>query len=285
MLVYDNLSTGTRQNLAAANRRDLTLIQGDVADWEQLLGVFDSFGPEVVVHAAASYNDPDDWQRDVRTNTLGSANVVQAAQAVGCQRIIYLQTALCYGTDPQQQPVQLDYPLEPNSSYAISKTAAEQYIASSGLDYVSFRLANCYGPRNLSGPLPTFWKRLKAGEPLYVADTRRDFVYVDDLVDLLVLAVRGRGHGYYHASSGEDYAILELYEALVQAVGVDANPPPVRPRSPGDAYTILLDPRRTRQEFFGWEPRTPLQTGVARAVAHYEQAGVAETYTHLKIAT
>ena len=81
------------------------------------------------------------------------------------ERLLYFQTALCYGTQPIEQPITLDHPIRPDSSYAISKTAGEQYIELSGLDFVSFRLANAYGPRNISGPLPTFYHRLTEGKP------------------------------------------------------------------------------------------------------------------------
>ena len=95
---------------------------------------------------------------------------------------------------PLEQPITLAHPIRPEgSSYAISKTAGEQYIALSGLDFVSFRLANAYGPRNLSGPLPTFFQRLTQGKPCFVMDTRRDFIFVDDLVDVVVKAIDGEG--------------------------------------------------------------------------------------------
>src|SRR5207247_4207465 len=101
------------------------------------------------------------------------------------------------------------HPLNPGgSSYAISKTAAEEYIFLSSLDYVSFRLANAYGPRNLSGPLPTFYYRLTNGKSVFVMDMRRDFIYVSDLVDVISLAVEGHcSRGAYHVSSCRDFSI------------------------------------------------------------------------------
>ena len=63
----------------------------------------------------------------------------------------------------------------------------------SGLDFISFRLANAYGPRNISGPLPTFFQRLTTGKACFVMDTRRDFIFVDDLVDVVVKAIDGAG--------------------------------------------------------------------------------------------
>jgi UDP-glucose 4-epimerase len=200
-------------------------------------------------------------------------------------RLIYLQTALCYGLHPQQQPITLDHPLLPgNSSYAISKTAGEQYIALSGLDWQSFRLANAYGPRNLSGPLPTFYSRLSDGRPCFVMDTRRDFVYVQDLVDVLEGAVDGRGRsGPYHISSGSDCSIKELFDATVAALGIALDAPvEVRPRGADDAFTILLDPTDTNRDF-AWHTTTPLGEGVGAAIADYRERGVTNTYTHLKL--
>ena len=241
------------------------------------------FAPDVVVHAAASYKDPGDWAEDVRTNALGTANVVKAAQAAGVDRLIYLQTALCYGTRPLEQPITLDHPIQPDSSYAISKTAGEQYIAMSGLDFASFRLANAYGPRNISGPLPTFFQRLGEGKPCFVMDTRRDFIYVQDLIDVLMQAVtEGMGRGYYHASSGSDFSIQELFEATVAALGIELDEEvEVRPRPEDDAETMLLDPSRTIEDF-GWKPTTPMEEGIPKTIEWYDTNEVGPTYTHLK---
>ena len=57
----------------------------------------------------------------------------------------------------------------------------------------------------------------------------------------------------------------------------------MRPRDPDDAYTILLDPTKTNQEF-GWSAQTPLEEGVAAAVEWYREHGIEQTYTHLKMA-
>lgn len=284
VLVIDNYATGRRDNLPdSAN--GLRVIEGDIADRDLVERSFDGFGPDVVVHAAASYKDPTDWAEDARTNVLGSVLVTKAAQTTGARRLIYLQTALCYGLHPIEQPITLDHPIRPgDSSYAISKTAGEQYIALSGIDYQSFRLANAYGPRNISGPLPTFFSRLTSGKPTFVMDTRRDFVYVSDLVDVLEKAVDGAGRaGAYHVSSGGDYSIQELFDATVDAMGITLDQPvEVRPRGEDDAFTILLDPTATNRDF-EWKTTVPLATGVAEAIAYYQTNGITDTYTHLKL--
>ena len=280
--VIDNYATGRRDNLQS--RPSLHVVEGSIADPAALAEAFRLAQPDRVVHAAASYKDPNNWEEDARTNAEGTAAVVHASEKAQVKRLIYFQTALCYGLHPLEQPITLSHPLRPEgSSYAISKTAGEYYIGLSGLDFISFRLANAYGPRNLSGPLPTFYHRLTSGKACFVMDTRRDFVYVQDLIDAVVRALDGAGsRGYYHISSGSDYAIKELYDETVAALGLkDLAPVEVRPRNPDDVFSILLDPSKTNQDF-AWRTSTPLAEGVRRAIDYYRQYGIQETYTHLK---
>ncbi len=282
VLVIENSAPGRRDNLSGHDA--LTVVEATIADPDAVNDTFSGFGPDVVVHAAAAYKDPDDWREDVLTNSYGGVNVVNATREAGVERLIYFQTALCYGTRPLEQPITLDHPIRPDSSYAISKTTAEQYIELSGLDFVSFRLANAYGPRNVSGPLPTFYHRLTEGKPCFVMDTRRDFIFIDDLVDVVMQAVvDGVGHGHYHVSTGSDYAIKELFDATLAALDITLEEDvEVRPRGEDDAYTILLDPSRIRADF-GWDVKVPLEQGVARAIDYYREFGISETYTHLRV--
>jgi UDP-glucose 4-epimerase len=282
VLVIDNYATGRRDNLRP--NPGLTVVEGTIADRQTVNDAFGSFGPDLVIHAAASYKDPDNWIEDARTNVEGTANIVKASKVAGVKRVIYFQTALCYGLVPLEQPITLKHPIRSTgSSYAVSKTAGEQYVDLGGIDYVSFRLANAYGPRNLSGPLPTFFHRLTSHKPCFVMDTRRDFIYIDDLVACVMKAIDGDGRkGAYHISSGSDYAIKDLFDATVKAIKIRLDKPvEVRPRQPDDTYTILLDPSETNKDF-GWKVTTPLETGVDRAIAYYKEFGINETYTHLK---
>jgi len=272
--ILDSLLTGRRENIPEHSFR-----LGSVADYTRVAEAME--GAEVVVHCAASYNDRDNWARDVTTNTLGTVNVVKAAQREGVKRLIYFQTALCYGTHPDVDgQIPLDQPRAPDNSYAISKTAGEQYIEMSGLDYVIFRLANVYGPRNLSGPIPTFFKNITEGRKCRVVNTRRDFVYIDDVIRTVNAAVHGRGHGTYHLASGADYAIDEVYGAVCEAMDAWDSPEMVEP-SPDDAPSILLNPWRAGVDF-NWHTTVTLDEGIAEAVKWYREHGVAETHTHLK---
>ena len=148
-----------------------------------------------MVHAAAAYKDPDDWAEDARTNALGhrqrrprrgarpasaGSSTSRRRSATGCTR----------SSSRSRSTIRCGPRTRATRS---RKTAGEHYVALSGLDWVSFRLANAYGPRNISGPLPTFFQRLTTGKPCFVMDTRRDFIYVDDLVDVVVQAIDGAG--------------------------------------------------------------------------------------------
>jgi len=282
VLVIDNYATGRRENLEV--HPSLTCVEGTIVDAGLVDRVFADFRPEQVVHAAASYKDPDNWPEDVLTNTLGTVNVVRASQRQSVDRLLYFQTALCYGSRPLEQPITLTHPIRPESSYSISKTAGEQYIELSGIEFLSFRLANAYGPRNISGPLPTFYHRLTTGKRCFVMNTRRDFVYIDDLLDVVLKAIDGAGdRGYYHVSSGGDYAIKELFDETVRSLGIELDEAvEVRERGPDDVFSILLDPAKTNQDF-AWRVTTPLADGVARTIESYRPYGIAETYTHLKV--
>lgn len=278
----DNLATGRREHLKDA--KNLTLILGSIADKQLITETIEEFRPDLIVHAAASYKDPEDYHNDTLTNCVGAANLIGAAKDLGVKRFIYFQTALCYGVKPLHQPIQLDHPLFPaNSSYAISKAVAEQYLEISGLDYVSFRLANVIGPRNLSGPLPIFFQRLSEGKPCFVTKSRRDFVFVKDLSRIVLKAVDGTGHGAYHFSSGTDVAIRDLYDNVVAAMRLNNYPEPeVRDLGADDAPSILLDPAKTFADF-GRIDFTALPAIVQSAVDYYTEYGVKGGYTHLRI--
>jgi nucleoside-diphosphate-sugar epimerase len=280
VLGIDNLTTGRRDHLT--DHKQLELVIGTISDRDLIDRLVGDLKPDAIVHAAASYKEPNDWYTDVLTNCVGGVNLIQAAKRHGVSRFIYFQTALCYGLKPIQQPIRLDHPKNPaNSSYAISKTAAEDYLELSGIDYVTFRLANVVGPRNVSGPLPIFYQRLAEGKRCFVTKARRDFVFVKDLARAVLQAVDGTGHGAYHFSSGKDVAIQELYDTVVSAMELTHYPnPEVRELGPDDAPTILLDPVRTMEDF-GAIQFTSLGETVAAAVSYYRKYGVHGGYSHL----
>ncbi len=276
----DNFATGSAD--AVPEQRGLRFVEGSIADAELLKALFESFKPDVVVHSAASYKDPDDWREDIATNVQGTASMVRASLATGVKRFINFQTALCYGR-PQERPVGLSHPLMPFTSYGISKAAGELYLMSSGLPYVSLRMASVYGPRHYVGPIPTFYKRLKAGQKCFATDTRRDYVAMSDFLDLFDrIIVEGAPTGVYHLSTGEDISIKEIFDAVAEGIGLKLDAPvEVRPQAPDDVSSILLDPSQTKKDF-GWAPKIPFREGLRELIAWYDTHGVEQTFSHLR---
>ena len=281
VVTIDNLATGRREHLT--DHPNLTVIIDSISNRPLLEKLIGDFRPDALVHAACSYKDPDDWYSDTLTNCVGGALLVDLAKKCDVKRFVYYQTALCYGLKPMEQPITLNHPRNPaGSSYAISKTTHEYYIELSGIDFVTFRLANVIGPRNVAGPLPIFYQRLKDGKKCFVTESRRDFVFVKDLAAVTLRACDGVGHGAYHFSSGADVAIQELYDAVVEAMNVPGRPQAtVKELGPDDVFSILLDPSRTFQDF-GKVKFTPLRTTVTEAIKYYQQYGTLGEYTHLR---
>lgn len=282
VVAVDNLATGRREHLK--NHPNLKIIIETISNNEFVDKLVEDFKPDAIVHTAASYKNPDDWYNDTLTNCVGGANIVNAAKKHAVKRFIYFQTALCYGLKPTQQPITLDHPRIPDSSsYSITKTTNEFFLELSGVNYVTFRLANVIGPRNVAGPLPIFYQRLKDQKECFVTDARRDFVYVKDLAQVVLKAIDGVGYGAYHFSSGKDVSIKELYDEVLKSLKIPANPKPIlKQLAPDDVFSILLDPSRTFKDF-GKIKFTALQEIVSSAISYYETHGTLGEHTHLRM--
>jgi len=296
----DNLETGRSQNLSAVlESRNFFYAFCDISVSESLFeSIFKLADWDVVIHCAASYKNPKNWVRDVEVNCLGTTNLLELCRKQkALKRLIYLQTSLCYGLSPDSlcyglspdSPIKISSPISPApNSYAITKTCAEQMIAMSGIPFVSFRLANCYGPRNLSGPIPIFFKNIVNGKVSHIVNTRRDFVYIEDLVKLIVRSVQGEGNkNYYHISTGRDYSILEIHQVMLSILGDGKYPGPspigkVVEKNSGDVATLLLDPSETKEDFPGWKADTSLEIGLESAIEWYKTNEINETYSHLR---
>src|SRR6185369_8603659 len=174
------------------------------------------------------------------------------AKRAGVRRLVNFQTALCYGR-PDTVPIPVDHPTRPITSYGISKTAGEQYVALSGLPYVSLRLANIAGPRLAIGPIPTFYKRLKAGQKCFCTDAVRDFLDMEDFFALMDLVLRDEAPaGVFNVSTGLGASIKDVFDAVATYLGVTLKEPvPVVPPRADDVPAVVLDPSRTTTAF-GW---------------------------------
>lgn len=279
ILVLDNFVTGRREVVPAV--RGLRVIEGSVADAPTVDRCFSEFRPEVVVHAAASYKDPDAWEEDARTNVLGSIHVAHGAARHGTKKLINFQTALCYGT-PQQVPVPVDSPTAPFTSYGISKTAGERFMLLGSVPPTSLRISNVTGPRLAIGPIPTFYKRLKAGQNCFCTESARDFLDIQDFLDLMDSAIRPDAPvGIFNVGRGEAHTISEVFSIVAAHLGIANASAPTRPVANDDVPVMSLDPSLTTRDF-GWSPRISFNEAIRRQLAWYDQYGVTETFSHLK---
>lgn len=286
VLIIDNYQTGLKENNQPHDL--LTIVEADISDFDIVETIFKEFKPDLIIHAAASYRNPEDWLGDLTTNIVGTLNVIKAAKQNLTKRIIYLQTSLCYGIEPSKEPLSPSHAYfsgtyRGGSSYAISKTAAELYLELSGISFISFRLANIFGPRNLSGPLPNFFKKAMSGEKILITNTRRDFLYVDDLVDCIFKAIsRTKVNGYFNLGTGKDFSIKELFTEFFEQM--DSKTEIFFEficKGEDDVDTILLDISNT-EKVFEWSPTTSFKTGIKQSLDYYRKCGIKNTFTHLK---
>jgi nucleoside-diphosphate-sugar epimerase len=279
ILAIDNFATGKRE--VVPELPGLSLVEGSIADRDLVTSTFARFRPTHVVHSAASYKDPANWWEDITTNVTGTANVIDAARAVGAARIVNFQTVLCYGR-PESTPIPLEHPLRPFTSYGISKVAGEQYLAMSGVPFVSLRLANVTGPRLAIGPIPTFYKRLKAGQGCFCTDAQRDFLDMSDFLAAVDLAmVEKAPTGAFNVSSGIGHSIKEIYDLVRSHLGLAPDPDvKVVPVGDDDVPSVVPDPSRTHA-LLGWRAKVPFDATIRRLLAWYDAHGVNDVYSHL----
>ena len=276
--VIDNFATGKREVVPPVG--GLTLTAGTVADAALVDHVVGEFQPELIVHSAAAYKDPRDWHEDVATNIVGAINVARAGEAHGVGKIINFQTALCYGR-PDTVPIPVTHPARPFTSYGISKTAGEQYLLASSVAVISMRLANIAGPRLAIGPIPTFYKRLKAGQRCFCSDTVRDFLDMSDFLALMDLTLRTDAPaGVFNVSTGEGHTIKDVFDAVASYLKVTPEAPPIVPPAPDDVPRVVLDASATERTF-NWKARVGFTETITRQLEWYDRHGVSDVYSHL----
>lgn len=279
ILVIDNFATGKREVVPTVP--GLTVVEGDIADLALLENTFASFKPEVVVHAAAAYKDPDDWIEDTRTNVMGSAHVAKVSKANGVKRLINFQTALCYGR-PAQLPIPSSHPTAPFTSYGITKTAGEQFMLLSGVPTLTLRIANVTGPRLAIGPIPTFYKRLKAAQGCFCSDSSRDFLDMSDFLSFMDLAIKiDAPTGAFNISTGEAHSIKEIFDLVNNYLGLPKADVPVVPVGADDVPVVSLDASETTQTF-GWKAQVGFEETIQRQLAWYDKYGISDVFSHLK---
>jgi len=279
VLVVDDLSHGSLANLEEARSGKLDLLVHDIRDSAGLEEAFESFRPDVVFHLAAQIDVRASMSapaRDASVNVLGSINVFAAADAAGVRRVVNTSTGgAIYGADALV-PTPESAPTEPISAYGLSKrtveTYAEWFRRSRGLDVLTLRYGNVYGPRQDprgdAGVIATFCDRVLDGEQLVVfgdGTQTRDFVFVGDVAaaNLAAAKVDDPGLPIYNVGTGTEVSVAELAEAVVHAAGADPAEVTTEfaPARPGELHRSCLDVRNAARDL-GIGPPTPLVDGL-----------------------
>jgi UDP-glucose 4-epimerase len=282
ILVIDNFATGRREVLPDVP--GLAVVCGTIADRDLVDAAFGGFAPTHVIHSAAAYKDPGNWREDAATNVDGTINVLEAARRAEVKRFVNFQTALCYGR-PERVPIPVDHPTRPITSYGITKTAGEAYVAISEIPWVSLRLANISGPRLAIGPIPSFYQRLKAEQKCFCTDAVRDFLDMDDFIDLMDMILHEDAPtGLFNVSTGTGHSIKEVFDAVAKHLRIAPIAVPVVPVGADDIPAVVLDPARTHS-LLGWKAKIGFSETIRRMLDWYDAHGVAATYSHLRAAS
>lgn len=275
--VLDNFAGGRRERLSDLTG-DVEIVAGDVRDEAAVAHAVRSV--EVVFHEAAEPSVPRSVADPATTyavNVSGTLNLLQAAVAEGCRRLVFASTCAVYGDAPP--PTAETSPPRPFSPYASSKLAGEDLNAVfthlHGLETVNLRYFNVYGPGQdptsaYAAAIPRFAALLAAGQSPTVfgdGEQTRDFVSVHDVVaaNLLAASVPAASGETINVGSGQVTTINEVIALLQRFLGTDL---PVRHEPPraGDIRHSLADIGRARA-VLGFEPAVPFAAGLERLVA------------------
>jgi len=281
--VFDDLSTGRRENLAPLGPA-VELRVGCVTDpaalAEAMRGVRRVFHLAAMVAVERTVREPLEAER---INVLGTLRVLEAARAAGVERIVFASSAAVYGNDPALPKHETMRP-EPVSPYGVTKLAAEHYVRffarEHGLRGVSLRFFNVFGPRQdprspYAAVIPRFLDALLDGRPPEIfGDGRqtRDFCPVEDAVEACLRAAAAPGVGdgeVFNIGRGEETDLLHLLDGLARGVGHRVPPRFLAPR-PGDIRRSVADISRARERL-GFAPVEPLAEALARTARWYEE--------------
>lgn len=272
--VLDNLSTGSKANLSGL---DINFIEGDIRDTtivqDSIKDVDTIFHLAAFISVAGSMEDPLSCYE---ANLNGSLNVLMQASQAGVRRVVLASSAAVYGES--EIPVAENHPLNPQSPYAASKLAMEQaaklFSKSFNLETVCLRFYNAYGPRQspdspYAAAIPKFIQVMLAGEPVTIhGDGRqtRDFVYVRDIVEAMLLAADGDtiDGRVFNIAGGKSVPINELVETL-QRFFPETPDPVFGPSRQGDLLFSEAD-ISLAERALGYRPRIDLQEGLGITV-------------------
>ena len=276
--VVDNLATGYRANLVHLEGR-YEWVEGDLASFDVARRAVE--GAEYVFHQAAIPSVPRSVREPIESHEAGptaTLNVLEASRRAGVRRVMFAASSSAYG-DAEELPKREDMLPRPLSPYAAAKLAGEHYVRvyarTMGLDGVSLRYFNVFGPRQdpsspYSGVISAFVARMSRGErpTIYGDGTQtRDFTFVANVVAANLLAMKAEGPlmgEAYTVGTGARVSLLDLVAALNAILGTALEPEFLPARS-GDVAHSLASLDRIASAL-GYRPTVGFEEGLRRTV-------------------
>ena len=231
VVVMDNLFTGKWENVNPGARFFLMDIRSD-----EVIKVFEKEKFDIVNHHAAQMSVPasvEDPMFDADVNVRGFLNLLEASRQTDVGKVIFISSGGAIYGEAEEYPTSEDYPPQPLSPYAVTKTVSEQYLAfyrhQHGLDYMVLRYANVYGPRQVphgeAGVVAVFMDRLLAGRSVTLyhfpdepEGMIRDYCFVGDVVKANLLALDKGSCDAVNIGTGRETRTLELFEKIFDSV-------------------------------------------------------------------
>lgn len=267
VVVLDDLSSGTLENIRShLSNGNVQFLEGDICNSETVERAVKDV--DLVCHLAALVNVPYSVREPLfshEVNATGTLNLLRASVKCGVERFVYLSTCAVYG-EAKYLPIDEAHPTSPISPYAASKLAAEHYCKAFeqtyGLKTVILRMFNVYGPRQRDGVIAQFIQHMKKGNPPIIygdGGQTRDFLYIQDAVDAIMLAMNHNNAvgQVFNIGTGKATTINELAQYLLRIFGMEVKPLREEPRI-GDVRQSFANIGKAEKEL-GYKPRFSLE--------------------------
>jgi len=284
VIIIDNLSTGTRKNLNPQTK----FYKTDIKNKKALTEIFKKEKPRHIFHLAAqidlrkSVNDPVE---DAKINILGSLNLVQCFLRSPnfnsrISKFIFSSTGGAIYGDTEIIPTSENFLACPISPYGIAKLSFEHYLdyyqKIFGLDFVSLRYANVYGPRQNSkgesGVVAIFCDRiLSKNKPIIYGNGRqtRDYVFVDDVVEANILSLQKKIKGVFNIGTGKETSVIQLFQKINKIFGGKIQKKH-GPSKKGEQKRSCLDCRKAKK-ILGWQNKVELDEGLKKTAEWFRK--------------
>ncbi len=280
VIVIDNLSTGKRKQV----NKKAQFYKMDIRS-KRIERVFRKERPLIVVHLAAQMNvrlSTEDPVFDADVNILGTLNLLEHAVKHGVRKVSFASSGGAVYGEQEVFPAAESHRTDPLSPYGISKLAGEKYLAyytnTTGLRHVVLRFGNVYGPRQEpegeAGVIAIFSKlMLEGGQPIIngTGKQTRDFVYVDDVVESIMVTIGEDIQGIFNVGTGQEATVNECY-GIIKELTNSFCKDLYGAAKKGEQFRSVLDVMKLRKGF-DWDPQVSLPEGLKMTVEFFKAQG------------